>query len=425
MRFKRGYLLIFIISVIGLAIVQVQYLRIGLNLAKVQFNEKMGLAIRDIKEGLRTKNDLTFLAEKALTKDDTYFKLSLDSVQDASQFYLKDYVSNKLLENGIQTEFTYVLFSKDSTYYLSSIKHFEKEDVLLTYPFVLEGYLPNSVKKRLILELKFKDLNNYFLFQLNGLTIPSLLFLLAIILVVMWVLKSFYWQRNLITTTNAFINNLTHELKTPVFSIGIATKILEEKSSLKDSQVIGIIRNQVDKLKNQIDTILELSTMEGKRSVLDKKLLNFQPTIVKIAKEFKDLAALENIHFSYQIKEKSYFLNGKRTHLENTLNAILDNAKKYSGEQPEISMIVYQKKKYLIIEIKDNGIGISKENKNKIFDKFYRAPSGDIHSVKGYGLGLNYVRQVLKNHKGKVSVESELGKGAIFTISLPLQNYGK
>lgn len=422
MNIKKGTLIIFIISIIGLAIVQYQYLNIGLNLAKVQFDQKIGNTIGAIKEDLQAKNELTFLAGKAMSADSTYFKLSLDSVQDASRYFMNDFLKEKLLQNGIKTDFTYVIYSKDSTDYLKSPRFFDNDEAVLKYPFKLEGYLPELLDNSLILELRFKDINKYFLGQLNGLTIPSLIFIIAIIFVVLWVLKSFYWQRNLNAITNEFINNLTHELKTPVFSIGIATKILEEKGNPENTQILGILRNQVDKLKVQIDKVLELASIEGKQSVLKKTKLDFKPVILKIINEFGQLAELENIDFKTEISGDHYNLYCEPNHLENAINTILENAKKYSDKNSKISMSTFIDKKNLIIEIEDNGIGILDEDQKKIFKKYYRASSGDLHNVKGYGLGLNYVQQVMKSHKAKVSVKSSIGKGSVFKLSIPLLN---
>ncbi|MGB8703905.1 MAG: HAMP domain-containing sensor histidine kinase, partial [Gillisia sp.] len=401
------------------AFIQYQYLRIGLNLAKVQFNQKMANAIGDIKEGLSDNNELTFLAGKAMTRDDSYFKLSIDSVQDAARFFMNDYLKEKLLQNGIKTEFSYSIYSKDSTDYLKSPHNFNDEEAL-KYPFQLRGYLPDVVEKKLILELKFKDINNYFLFQLNGLTIPSILFLIAIIVVVLWVLRSFYWQRNVITTTNEFINNLTHELKTPVFSIGIATKILEDKIPEKDKNVLQIIREQTDKLKIQIDKVLELATIEGKKKVFSKKELNFKPVLEKICHEFQQISSLEKIDFKCRIAEETFNIYAEPNHLENAISSILDNARKYSSENSAILLKAYKLKNKMVIEITDNGIGIAEKDKKAIFTKYYRVSSGDIHTVKGYGLGLNYVQQVIKHHKGEIDLKSEIKKGSTFTIKIPL-----
>ncbi|MFZ0491289.1 MAG: HAMP domain-containing sensor histidine kinase [Salegentibacter sp.] len=421
MNIKKGYLLIFIISVVGLAVVQYQYLRIGLNLAEVQFSQKMGKAIGEIKDGLRDQNELTFLAGTAITSNEENFKLSLDSVQDAARFFMDDFLKEKLLQNGIRNDFSYALYGRDSTEYLHSPTEFEQDNELLKYPFSIEGYLPELAKKNLILELQFEDINHYFFTQLNGLTIPSLIFIVAIILVVVWVLRSFYWQRNIITVTNEFINNLTHELKTPVFSIGIATKILDEKVNDDGKQVVGIIRDQVEKLKSQIDKVLELASIEGKKNLFKKREIDFKPILLDIAKEFREISFLENFDFESEIRGEKYPLYCEPYHLENAINSILDNAKKYSGDRPSIKMEAFPGKDRLQINISDNGIGIRKEDRKRIFEKFYRVSSGDLHDVKGYGIGLNYVQQVIRNHKGRISLSSTPGEGSVFTISLPLK----
>jgi len=263
-------------------------------------------------------------------------------------------------------------------------------------------------------------LNKYFLSQLNGLTIPSLLFIVAILFVIIWVLKSFYWQKNLITITNEFINNLTHELKTPVFSIGIASKILLEKTENENKELVSLIRSQVDKLKNQIEKVLELASLEGKRNFIERKVIDFNPVVRNLIKDFKKIATMENIQFLSEVKGEIYMLNCNSYHLENAINGLLENAKKYSNEKIEIALLVFQEGKRLIISVKDNGIGISDNDKKNIFDKYYRVSSGDVHNVKGYGLGLNYAKRIVKLHKGKITVKSTLGQGSEFIISLPL-----
>ncbi len=420
MKGKNYYIIIFVISIIGLIIVQYQYLRVGLNLAKVQFNQKMGYAVNEIKDGLQQPNELTFLVGKAIIKDSSYFKLSIDSVQDASRHFLYDFLKDQLLYQGIKTDFSYTLHTNDTINYLKSPKTFSADDSLLKYPINLEGYLPQLVDKKITLELQFKNLNKYFLSQLNGLTIPSILFLIAITFIIIWVLKSFYWQKKIITITNEFINNLTHELKTPVFSIGIASKILLEKTNNENKELVDLIRSQVEKLKIQIDKVLELASIEEKKTYIKKSIIDFKPSIINIIEEFEQIAKLEDINFISETKGDEYILNCEPYHLERAILSLLENAKKYSKEKIKIIFLVYKSNNKLIISVKDNGIGISEENKKKIFDKFYRVSSGDVHDVKGYGLGLNYVKRIVKLHKGKISVNSSIGLGSEFIITLPL-----
>jgi len=418
---RNIYIILFSIAVLGLFIVQYQYLKIGLNLAKVQFNKNIVAASQVIKSDLSTENELTFLIGKSITKDGTYFAVSLDSVQDASSHFLNDFLKDRLAAKGITTNFSYQIISKDSTYYLHSPKVFDAKEKINTYPIELEGYLSRLVDKRLVLELQFNDINSYFLSQLNGLTIPSLIFMLTIIIVVVWVLKSFYWQRKIIVTTNEFINNLTHELKTPVFSIGLATKLLEKDSTEQQEPIIVLIRQQIDRLKNHIDKVLELGSLESSRSVFNLKGIDFSPNLQRTCEEFSMLSKLEEAIFTYELPNQELLIKAESSHLENAINNLLDNAKKYS-KNPEIKLVAEVKQKKLFITIIDNGEGISKKDKARIFQKYYRVTEGDLYKVKGYGLGLSYVKKVIKNHNGKIYLESELGKGTKITIAIPLIN---
>ena len=418
---RRLNITIFIAAVIGLFVVQYQYLKIGLNLAKAQFNRNIGVASKDIQQDLLTENQLSFLVGQAITNNDSYFNLSLDSIQDASSRFLNDFISHRLTENGIETDFSYRLVTRDSSYYLKSPKVFETDTDLITFPIGIEGYLPELIKKDIILELQFKDLNSYFLSQLNGLTIPSLLFMVIIIIIFIWVLRSVYWQHQVITTTNAFINNLTHELKTPVFSIGLATKILEDGIEPTKKPIVQIIRQQIERLNHHIDKVLELGKLESQKKVFKLEEIDFKPNLAKICNDFETLSKLENIKFSYELVGENYFIKAQVSHLENAISNLLDNAQKYS-EEPIIDLKAFINKDRLFIAVSDNGIGIDNNEKELIFKKYYRVANGNVHKVKGYGLGLSYVKEVIKKHKGKISVESQPGYTTTFEINIPLSN---
>lgn len=417
MNRRRIYIGVLVISVLGLFIIQYQYLRIGLNLAKVQFDRKMAVAIEDIREDLFAENQLTFLMAQSFTKDD-YFRLSNDSLQDATRHFLYDYIKDDLIKNGIETNFSYRLYSRDSVINMQSPYAFETRAENIRYPILLEGFLPELMDSPLILELQFQDLNAYFLSQLNGLTLPSLIFILAIIFVIIWILRSFYWQRSVITTTNDFINNLAHELKTPVFSIGLATKILEEKEKEKRPEVT-MIREQVERLKKHIDQVLELGNLESGKKFFQLKKVDIYPELEKWCANFKTIAVVENFQFDYRLNGESYPVRVEISHLENVIFNILDNARKYSDD-PEIKLVSEILKSSLHIKIMDNGIGISQKQQQHIFKKFYRVPNGDVHKVKGYGLGLSYVSEIMKRHKGRIQIESEENKGTTVTLILPL-----
>ena len=423
MKKRTIYIIIFVVSVVGLAIVQYKYLEVGLNLARVQFNRNISKASEAIRSDLSTSNQLTFLVGNALQRDSTYFRLGMDSIQDASRHFLNDFITEKLVNNGIDTDFTYELYSRDTTYYLQSPLRFDPEDRIADFPIVLQGYLPELLDNRLILELKFRDLNTYFLFQLNGLTLPSLLFLAGIVTVVIWVLRTYYWQRHLIIHTNEFINNLTHELKTPVFSIGLASKILDENASKEQKPVVEIIRQQVSSLTRHIDRVLDLASLEAKRKVFNLEVVDFRPFLLKLCEDFSTLVSMEDVIFTYEVEPGKYWIKAEVFHLGNAINNILDNAKKYS-DKPVIHLKGCLLNNKMSLQIRDNGKGIAEKDRARIFEKYYRVTEGDLHKVKGYGLGLSYVKKVLDAMKGDISVKSQRNKGTLITIQIPLKRVG-
>ncbi len=418
---KNLYIILFIIAVLGLSFIQYQYFRIGLNLAGVQFNEKMGLVVKDIKKGLSQRNELTYLMGSVMAKDNMNFNLSLDSLQDASMYFTDDFLKDRLVQNGIKTEFNFVLYNKDSSNILHSGNLFSKDEKLLKYPIVLEGYLPSLMKDKIVLELQFINVNRYFLSQLNGLTIPSIVFLVIIIIVILWVYRSFYLQNNLIVTTNEFINNLTHELKTPVFSIGIATKILEGKGHEDSKELIGMIRAQVEKIKTQIEKVLELGNIEEKKGFVKRIELDMRPILDNVVHNYNQQAILNGFNFRSEIDGDSLLILGDAYHIENAISSLVDNAIKYSGDQIDINLLAIENDGKLLIRVVDKGIGMAQEDIKRIFEKYYRVVDGDLHNVKGHGLGLHYVKRIVHLHKGKIKVDSKSGFGSTFTIILPLK----
>ncbi|MDC6390145.1 HAMP domain-containing sensor histidine kinase [Maribacter sp. PR1] len=419
MKRKYIYIGLFFVSIVGLAIVQYQYLRIGLNLAKVQFGTRIETAAKVIKEGLEEDNKLTYLVGQAMQRDTTFFKVSIDSLENVSDFFLRDFIGEQLRQQGIESDFTYHLLAKDSSYILSSLDQFDDLDDVESYPIELEGYFADLLEKPIVLELQFNNLHKYYLSKLNGLTFPSILFLIGICVTIFWVLRTYYWQSSVITTTNEFINNLTHELKTPVFSIGLATKILDETASEKQKPVLDIIRQQVSRLSGHIEKVLELASLESGKSVITLKQVDLKPYLESLCSEFKTLISIEDGKFEYELSGEEYLVNAEVFHLENAINNILDNAKKYS-QNPIIDLKSYTKKSKLYIEISDNGKGISKDDKQRVFRKFYRVVDGDLHNVKGYGLGLSYVKKVIGKHGGKVLIESEEDLGTKVTLIIPI-----
>ena len=423
LRQRILFIALFVVSIAGLAVVQYQYLRIGLNLARIQFSQHIADAGADIRAGLYGRTQLTYLLESALERDSTRFNTGLDHMTDASRHYLEDFLREKLIDNEIDADFSFSLMTRDSTFYLSSAQGLQRPAEGMIYPLELEGYLPSQLGQRLILQLQFADLTTYFLLQLNGLTLPSLLFLAGILVAVLWVLRTYYWQQRTLTTTHEFINNLTHELRTPVFSISLAAKILKEKVKQAEKPLTESILQQTARISDHIDKVLELGGMERSSATISLEEVDFRPALESVCSQFEALCTLEGTHFSFVLEEGPMPLMASVFHLENAVNNLLDNARKYGRGTP-VRLEARRAGRQLEIEVSDQGPGIAPREHKKIFKKYYRIPDGDRQGVRGYGLGLSYVKTVAERHRGKIQIRSGAGTGTSISLVLPLWNHG-
>ncbi len=184
--------------------------------------------------------------------------------------------------------------------------------------------------------------------------------------------------------------------------------------------MISLIRAQVDKLKSQIDKVLELGIIEEKKGFVKREEFDLKPLLLSICTNFEQQATLNNFIFKSRIEEGSFMVLGDAYHIENAINSLLDNASKYSDDQIDIVFSSFKDGKHLVIEVSDKGIGIEAHDQKKIFDKYYRISDGDVHTVKGYGLGLHYVKRIVHLHKGSLEVSSKQNEGSTFIIKLPL-----
>jgi len=254
----------------------------------------------------------------------------------------------------------------------------------------------------------------------------AILALIAVCLVFMLTLRNLMEERRLSQLKTDFINNMTHELKTPLSTISIATRTLENDSVLDDrvktKEAVSVIRRQNRQLTKQIIHLLEISMWERKQFSIDRRMLDLEPFFAGIAEAFR----WECKEKACKIEERFSFTN-KTAWLDEVqmtvvLHNLLVNAIKYNAQDPEVILEASCDDR-LRISVTDNGIGISKEDQKHIFDKFYRVSTGNVHKVKGLGLGLFYVKQIVEAHGGNIDVSSRPGKGSTFTLILPV--YGK
>lgn len=237
------------------------------------------------------------------------------------------------------------------------------------------------------------------------------------------VFRSMRSQQRLLELKNDFIGNMTHELKTPVATVGVALEAMQGFDVLKDPEktreYIDMARHELDRLSMMTDKILKTSVFDYETEIRNNKTaMDMKPIVEKVMASFQLVAEKKKTQFHFEHRGQSQVM-GHQEHLTQMIYNLVDNAFKYAGDSPEIKVSLEEQADSIVLRISDQGPGISLEHQSRIFEKFYRVPSGDIHTVKGYGLGLNYVAGVVKSHGGKISIVSKPENGAVFEVKLP------
>jgi two-component system phosphate regulon sensor histidine kinase PhoR len=261
---------------------------------------------------------------------------------------------------------------------------------------------------------------------LIGITTLSIIFTLIIIIAYTSALNQLIKQRQISEIKTDFINNMTHEFKTPIATINLALDAIKSPKVIDDrektTRYLQMIRDENKRMHAQVENVLRISKLEKRELEINKESMDIHE-IVEEAIEHVNLIIEDRegtITTHFKATRTSVLLND--VHFTNVIVNVLDNAIKYSPEKPIIDVITENVKDFVIIKVKDHGQGMSKVAQKRIFEKFYREHTGDIHNVKGHGLGLAYVKRIIEDHNGQIVVESEKGKGSTFIIKLPLIN---
>jgi two-component system phosphate regulon sensor histidine kinase PhoR len=309
-----------------------------------------------------------------------------------------------------------LLYIKDKT---------ERSDLLES------GYManlfPNDVFNREdLLLLYLGDKVNYILISLWPMLLSSFIFSLIIILVFAYTMHIILKQKRLADIKNDFINNMTHEFKTPIATIAIANEAIKDPrihtSNEKLHFYTTVIRDENERMLQQVEHVLQMAQIDKGELTLKKEPLDMHDVIRNGMNKVMLQLQQRNGIMESDLHATDFMVNGDGNHLLNAIINLLDNANKYSPENPYIRITTANDGNLLVISVKDNGIGMSKEVQRKIFDTFFRAQTGNIHDVKGFGLGLSYVKAIVEAHGGSISVKSDPGKGSTFTIEIPTIN---
>lgn len=328
----------------------------------------------------------------------------------------------ELLYRGIDAEFEYAVIKPGQSVFKGNEQY---RNELLNSKFKVNLSPDNIFIEPKFLSVYFPGQTHFILNTMWILLLSSGVFIIILILSFYYTVSTILKQKKLSAIKNDFIGNMTHEFKTPISTISLACEVLGDKSVEKTQSKIDNYVNVISEENKRLGTLVEniLQT-----AILDKGefKLKFQEVDVHYVIE----QAISNIRLQVEKREGSVItklnaatsiIQADKVHLTNVVYNLLDNALKYSEEKPIIEVITETKEKGICFSVKDSGIGISKENQKKIFETLYRVPTGNIHNVKGFGLGLSYVKAIVEKHKGTIEVDSEPGKGSVFTVYLPYQ----
>ena len=276
-----------------------------------------------------------------------------------------------------------------------------------------------------LVNVHFPTMENY-IFKTVRYMIPSVIFTFVLLITFIFTIYIIFRQKKLTEIKNDFINNMTHEFKTPISTISLAAQMLKDpavgKSPAMFKHISGVIDDETKRLRFQVEKVLQMSMFERQKATLKMKDLDANELIEGVVNTFKLKVEKYNGIISTDLRAENPWIFVDEMHFTNVIFNLLDNAVKYKKEEGELQLHINTRNdsNKLYIEIQDNGLGIKKENLKKIFDKFYRVHTGNRHDVKGFGLGLAYVKKIIQDHKGSIRAESELNVGTKFIIVLPL-----
>ena len=328
-----------------------------------------------------------------------------------------------LRDHGITTGFEYGIYSphEDSIYLVSQqaqVPHLHQS------AYKASLFSGNAAGAGGLLSVYFPNQQAFLLKQIWGTLSLSLIFMGIVVYCFVYAIRTIIRQKKVSEIKNDFINNMTHEFKTPISTISLACEALRDPELTKDQQFtqryLGIINDENKRLSQQVEKVLQMATLNRKEYKLKKVPIEVHSLIEKVAQGMEVVATKQGGQLSLQLEASQTNLLADEVHLGNMIYNLLDNALKYSFTAPEVSIRTYNTAEGLHISIADKGIGMRKEEQARIFDKFYRVPTGNRHDVKGFGLGLAYVKAMAEAHEGHIQVSSEPKKGSTFTLTLPL-----
>ncbi|MER3471517.1 MAG: sensor histidine kinase [Chitinophagaceae bacterium] len=431
------------LSLIGVIIIQISWVRNMLLLREDQVNQKIYDATKMVGDELarykETPSNVTIKPLPGITEDLSFeFNRSYNVGHRFTTKEIQEKIRTAFISQGIQ----YVPFEFElATVSNNMITHVErksenfdswyldkKNHKPISYALVpSSGSAAENLAVDEILTIVYPDIRTIVFKSLIPRMGLSILLVLIIIAAFVLTVGTLIRQKKLSEIKNDFINNMTHEFKTPIATISLAVDALKNEKVMSDPKKMtyfsSIIKEENKRMNRQVETILKSALMDRQEVQLVKKPIHVHQVIDDVADNFLLRIQEKQGTLDVSLQATNDLIEADEVHFNNLINNLLDNAVKYSKENvpPKICLSTRSDDRKIYIKIEDNGIGMSKETLKRIFEKFYRAHTGNIHNVKGFGLGLSYVKTVVEAHGGQIKTDSTLGKGSCFTLIFDLQ----
>ena len=408
------------ISLVGLTITQCSWVWNAINLVQEQHDHRVDMALEEVIDGMVNANDSELNRSESPFYSDAQPKITLFEVIDTTLLasLLMQYIDYHKLDPDF--EYAIVKTSNDSIIYSSS------------------GIIPKSLKKDchkaclsclwkeefFHLEVYFPSQRKVVLVEMSVWLIFTAIFFLILVFTFMYIINTIIKQKKLSEIKNDFINNMTHEFKTPISTISLASEVLlhtnADASPERIKKYLKIIYDENIRMRGQVDRVLQVARLDRDEFSLTKSEFDLHQLVKNTVQHICFDKCEEVTTVNYHFDADQFILNADEMHIKNVVTNLVDNAIKYSNNGTSLDIKTNNKQEGILLSIEDNGIGMSKETIKHIFDKFYRVPTGNIHNVKGFGLGLYYVKNMVDAHGGHIEVKSEINKGSRFDIYLPL-----
>jgi len=477
----RIILILVFVSMLGVVLLQVYWIRQSYQINKEQLQKELNLALEksvkvEMNERMNGQAEIIFRGENAAVmtvKKDSIPNVKMDSLlnkvfnsQDSGraeftmhinsvgvsgdnidsipekfEFRIKEMVAsmlssemsggfkaniqridslftNELLDREIELPYNIEqLTRQDSTFVSSTSISYDTINSLKTRSFQTDIMGNERLRVRILNE------QEVILERMLTGVLASLILILFVLICFIYMLLTIFKQKKLSQIKSDFINNMTHELKTPIATVSAIVESMQSFGVLDDNEktqkYLTVSQTELGRLSGLVEKVLNMAREEREPLQMHIEELNFREICDNIINSQKMKQEEKEVSFDLKIDEEAERLKVDRFHMVNVMQNLIENSIKYSGNPVHIKIECQRKPDFIQISVSDNGNGIHKKHQAKVFDQFYRVPTGDVHNVKGFGLGLHYVRNIIEKHSGKIGLSSEAGRGSTFTINLP------